>query len=282
MNRRFWIAQAAMAMLVLGLLWLAGLLGSSVPVLHRLATSVDGLILADYHADPVASLGLHPLTNAIYADAYRDALGTPPLTSWTWYGNQTSGAPMANAPTPAPTQTIPQSTPGLSPTPTPAASPVPSPSGGAGSATPTPSPSATPSPAVTPTPVPVPTPTASPTPPPSLSPTPKPANTVVIASGQTWNGNLNITGKSVIIYGAVTGDVTVSGGSLTVYGTAGHDVTVTNGNASIYGIVEHNLTVQTGDLFLASSSWVGLNVTVSGGTLTRQSGSYVGGTVSVH
>lgn len=266
MNSRSWIAQAAMAALVIGLLWLAGLAGSAVPVLHRLATSVDGLILADYHADPIGGLGLRPLTSQIYADAYRDALGDAPAMSWTWYGPQPGAALQANA-------AVPQAMPSSSSAGT-TASPSPS------ATWPTPRPSPTSTASSTPTPTPTMTPTSTPTPTPT--PTPSAANTVVIASGQTWNGNLNVSGQSVIIYGTVTGDVTVSGGSLTVYGTAGHDVTVTNGNATIDGKVQHNLTVQTGDLFLSSTSWVGLNVTVTGGTLTRQSGSYVGGTVTVH
>lgn len=270
MTGRHRIVQATMAALVICLLWLAGLLGSSVPDLHTLPTSADGLALADYHADPLAGFGLRPLTSQIYTDTYRDALGGTPATNWTWYGNGPGGALQADAGTPpAVTQTAPQLIP------SPSASPaVPSPSTGPSFTTPTPGPTATAS--STPTAKPTPTATATP------SPSPTPANTVIIASGETTNGNLNVTGKSVVIYGTVTGDVTVSGGSLTIYGTAGHDVTVTNGNATVNGTVQHNLTIQTGDLFLASTSWVGLNVTVTGGTLTRQSGSYVGGTVTVH
>jgi len=40
------IVQALMGALVICLLWAAGLIGSSVPALHSLATSVDGLVLA--------------------------------------------------------------------------------------------------------------------------------------------------------------------------------------------------------------------------------------------
>lgn len=279
MTGRHRIAQATMAALVILFLWLAGLLGSSVPNLHTLPTSADGLALADYHADPLAGFGLRPLTSQIYTDTYRDALGDNPATNWTWYGNGPRGALQADAGTPpAVTQTAPQLTPRPSASP-----PLPSPAGPS-LTTPTPGPTATAYSTPTPKPTPIatatPSPTVTPTPTPTASPTP--ANTVIIAGGQTWNGNLNVTGKSVAIYGTVTGDVTVSGGSLTIYGTAGHDVTVTNGNATINGTVQHNLTIQTGDLFLASTSWVGLDVTVTGGTLTRQAGSYVGGSVTVH
>jgi cytoskeletal protein CcmA (bactofilin family) len=275
------MVQAIMAGLVICLLWVAGLIGSSVPALHSLATSVDGLVLADYHADPMMGLGLRPLTSQIYADAYRDALGDAPATAYTWFGSQ-PGAPLqANAGAPSSvTQATPPSMPSTSASPMPTL--LPSPSPGSSSSAPTPSPTAAASPTPTPRPTPTPTPTPTPMPSSAPTPTPTPANTVIVPSGQTLNGNLNVTGQSVIIYGTVTGDVTVSGGSLTVYGTAGHDVTVTNGNATIYGTIQHNLTVQTGDLFLASTSWVGLNVTVTGGTVTRQAGSYVGGTVTVH
>ncbi len=265
MNRGAQIVQATMAALVICLLWVAGLVGASVAALHLLPTSVDGLNLADYRTDPIVGLGLRAMTSQIYEDAYRDALGDAPSTSWTWYGSQLGATlqakggapPLGTQPIPAPSTSASSPLPSSSPTPT---------------STPTSLPSATPAPTPTTTPA----PTATP------SPSPTPANTVVVASGQTWNGNLNVTGQSVIIDGIVTGDVTVSGGSLTISGTAGHDVTVTNGNATINGKVQHNLTVQTGDLFLASTSWVGLNVTVTGGTLTRQAGSYVGGTVTVH
>jgi cytoskeletal protein CcmA (bactofilin family) len=277
MKLRRQLTHGIMAAFVIGLLWVAGLYGATISSLHLLPTSVDGLTLANYHADPRVAAGLRPLTSRIYADAYRDALGDPPATKWTWYGNQVGGALQADTgalvtrptlqPTPSPSST-PSPPPSPSPTPPPTPSPIPV-------TTPIPSPSATPTPHA-----PAPSPSATPVPSPTA--TPSPANTVVVAGGQTWNGNLNVSGKSVIIYGTVTGDVTVSGGSLTVYGTAGHDVTVTNGNATINGTIQHNLTVQTGDLFLASTSWVGLNVTVTGGTLTRQSGSYVGGTVAVH
>jgi len=280
MIRRPRVVLATMAALVICLLWVAGLVGSSIPALHLLPTNVNGLILANYRADPMAGLGLRPLTSQIYADAYRDALGDGPATSWSWYGNPPGAALQANVgATPPVTLTTQQPTASPSATAIWTALPRPSPKP---TSTPTATPTATPSPTPIASPTPRPTPTPTPTVSAAPTPTPTPANTVIVASGQTLNGNLNITGQSVIIYGVVTGDVTVSGGSLTVYGTAGHDVTVTNGNATIVGTVLHNLTVQTGDLFLASTSWVGLNVTVSGGTLTRQAGSYVGGTVSVH
>ncbi|HLB76214.1 MAG TPA: hypothetical protein VJO72_04195, partial [Candidatus Dormibacteraeota bacterium] len=61
MNVRSRLRQLALLGLVIGLFGLAALYASGIPPVHLLATSVDGLVLADYRQDPLRIVGIAPL-----------------------------------------------------------------------------------------------------------------------------------------------------------------------------------------------------------------------------
>src|SRR6266852_602303 len=152
MTLRSRVRQVALPLLVIVLFWLAAVAASGISPLHVLATSVDGLTLADYRQDPLQVLGIAPLSSAIYADAYRDALNGPRGVSWVWFSAATTPPVALASPSPS-------TTPGA----TGSASPRPGPS--PSSSSPGPTPGATPAPTagVTPTPTPGATPTPTPT-----------------------------------------------------------------------------------------------------------------------
>jgi hypothetical protein len=187
MKFRSRVRQVALPVLVIVLFWLAAVAASGISPLHVLATSVDGLTLADYRQDPLQVLGMAPLSGAIYADAYRDALNGPHGVSWVWFSAAATppialaspssttapGATSSPSPRPSPSTSSPSPspTPGATPAPTAGATPTPTPGG-----TPTPTPTPTPAPTAgaTPTPTPGGTPTPTPTPTPAPTPTPTP------------------------------------------------------------------------------------------------------------
>src|SRR5260370_32410944 len=84
MKLRSRVRQVALPVLVIVLFWLAAVAASGISPLHVLATSVDGLTLANYRQDPLQVFGITPLSGTIYADAYRDALNVPRGVSWDW------------------------------------------------------------------------------------------------------------------------------------------------------------------------------------------------------
>lgn len=123
-TRRSVARRAAAALLLLLLFWMASQLGSQVPWVVALGTSVHTLGLGDYSADSVSPLA--PLSLQILDEARADA-GIPPALPTP--ATTPSSTPR---PTPRPTPT-PTSTPTVTPTPTPTPSPTPTP-------TPTPTP----------------------------------------------------------------------------------------------------------------------------------------------
>jgi cytoskeletal protein CcmA (bactofilin family) len=76
------------------------------------------------------------------------------------------------------------------------------------------------------------------------------------------------------------GDVNVTNGNLTVYGTIDGKATIVNGGASIYGTVNGDLTVVTGgDITLYAGSYVDGNVVDMGGEVVKDSAATVTGNV---
>jgi cytoskeletal protein CcmA (bactofilin family) len=76
------------------------------------------------------------------------------------------------------------------------------------------------------------------------------------------------------------GDVNVTNGDLTVYGTIDGKATIVNGKASIYGTVNGDLTVITGgNITLFAGSYVDGNVVDMGGEVVKDSAATITGSV---
>jgi hypothetical protein len=263
--RRSRFRPLALPGVVIVLFWLAAQVVSGIPSLHVLATSVDGLVLADYRQDPLQVLGMAPLSGQIYSDAYRDALSGPHGVSWVWFsapsggGRLTTAAPsVAGTPTGAPAPAASGSTPVPSPPAAPSATASPTPSGQT-SPTPTgwPSSSATPSPSSpsstgTPTPSPsaagTPTPSAASSATPTPTPTPTPAPTATNAgtfAGRVvdWNTNGGIPNEVVSLNGGPT-VMTDSTGAFTESVAAGAYLLTVSGGP--YATQSQSITIRAG------------------------------------
>jgi cytoskeletal protein CcmA (bactofilin family) len=277
MKKNSQLRLAALGALLIPLLWIAALIGTSYPRFHALLVSVNGLTLADYGAEAL-NLSIAPLTSQVYRDAYRDALAAPVSGNYTWY-TVSHGNLQANAsPLPSATSAKPSASSTPNPSGTPTARPTPTPFTSA-SSTPMPSGTGTPAPTASATPAPTPTPTATPAPSATVT-----SGTYVVPAGQTYNGDLVVDSQSVIINGTVTGDVKVTSGDVQIgtKGYVGGDVVVTSGNVTVNGWANKDVKVQSGNLVLDSKAHVVADVVVTSGTLTRRPGSYVGGSVTVN
>lgn len=86
---------------------------------------------------------------------------------------------------------------------------------------------------------------------------------LVVAQGETLQGDVNVTNGNLIVYGTIDGKATI-----------------VNGDASIYGTVNGDLTVITGgDITLYAGSYVDGNVVDMGGTVEKDSAATVTGNV---
>lgn len=265
MRLRSRLRQVALPGVVIVLFWVAAQVASGIPSLHVLATSVDGLVLADYQQDPLKVLGMAPLSGEIFSDAYRDALSGPQGVSWVWFAAPSGGGRLtAAAPPAAPTPTGPAlspsgSTPTTSPSstagsiPSPTLSPTPT-DGPSSSASPSPSSTPTSTGAPTPsasaggTPTPAATPTPSPTPTPAPAPTPAPTATTTSSGTFTgrvidWNTNGGIPNEVVSLSGGPT-VLTDSTGSFTESVSAGTYLLTVSGGP--YATQSQSISIKAG------------------------------------
>lgn len=207
------LRRLAVPALLMLFFWLAAQVASGIPPLHVISTSVDGLQLADYRQDPLRMLGIAPLSDQIYSDAYRDALSGRSGVSWVWYGDATPNGQVAAA---APSGGTSTGRPAFSPSPSTAvSSPIPTawPSSSAppsASSTPT----ATATPTVTASVTATPSPTASATASPTATPTPTSSGTF---TGRVidWSTNGGIPGATLTLSPGGPITTTDSSGSFT-------------------------------------------------------------------
>ena len=243
-RRRSRLRQLVLPGVVIVLFWLAAQVVSGIPPLHVLATSVDGLVLADYRQDPLQALAMAPLSGQIYSDAYRDALSGPRGVSWVWFGETSASPPAigptagggvqtALAPSPAPS-TVPPATGSPSSSATPNATSMPTPT----AALPTASSSAGPSPTASPSG----TATATPTPTPTAAPTPTNTGTF---TGRVidWNTNGGIPNEVVSLNGGPT-VLSDSTGSFTESVLAGTYLLTVSGGP--YATQSQSITIKAG------------------------------------
>jgi cytoskeletal protein CcmA (bactofilin family) len=92
--------------------------------------------------------------------------------------------------------------------------------------------------------------------------------TVTIASDETHDGDLEVTGGDVRIEGTVDGDLTVTGGSVFVPGNVTGDLTVTAGTANVSGDVGGAITATGGTIHVREGTTVGGPADLTGGTIT--------------
>ncbi len=86
---------------------------------------------------------------------------------------------------------------------------------------------------------------------------------LVIAAGETVNGDVSVTSGDLMIGGTVLGDAVV-----------------VNGNAIISGVVRGDVVVTGGNVTLSEASEVAGNIVYLGGQLSRHEGAQVGGEVT--
>jgi cytoskeletal protein CcmA (bactofilin family) len=120
----------------------------------------------------------------------------------------------------------------------------------------------------------------------------------VVAPGDTFRGDVRLSGEDVVIHGVVQGDLEVMGGDVMVNGRVTGDVELVGGDLYVAGVVEGDVDLVGGDVELAEGARIGgdvnlvggdvdlgpdarveHDVSVVGGTVRRDSTSRIGGSV---
>lgn len=91
---------------------------------------------------------------------------------------------------------------------------------------------------------------------------------VEVPAGETVQGDLVVTGGTVLVMGTVDGDLEATGGTVVVAGTVTGDVTVFAGSVTVSGTVEGDVAAASGSLVVSDSAVVGGNLDVAAGAVT--------------
>lgn len=100
-------------------------------------------------------------------------------------------------------------------------------------------------------------------------------DTVIVAAGETWEGDLYLLGGRVTVDGTIDGDLTALGGQVEINGTVTGDVLAAAGTISLDGTVEGDLRIAGGQLHVGGE--VGEDVAAAGGQITVERGGTIGG-----
>lgn len=100
-------------------------------------------------------------------------------------------------------------------------------------------------------------------------------DTVVVAAGETWDGDLYLLAGRVTVDGTVDGDLTALGGQVEVTGTVTGDVHAAGGTVSVGGSVEGDVRIVGGQLHIGGE--VGEDVAAGGGQVTVERGATIAG-----
>ncbi len=90
-------------------------------------------------------------------------------------------------------------------------------------------------------------------------------DSVVIAAGETFDGNLYAFAGTIEVDGTIDGDLLAAGGTIMIDGTVTGDVTVTGGQLTVNGEVEGDIRYAGGSLLVDGP--VGGDVAMVGGTV---------------
>lgn len=98
---------------------------------------------------------------------------------------------------------------------------------------------------------------------------------ITVASGETWDGDLYLFAGTVTMDGTVDGDLVAFGGTVHVNGTVTGDVLASGGQLEIAGTVDGDVRVAGGQVTVSGP--VGEDVLAAGGQAQLSSGGSVGG-----
>lgn len=91
--------------------------------------------------------------------------------------------------------------------------------------------------------------------------------TIVVAEGETIQGDLQAFGGSVVVYGTVTGDLQAFSGDVRVAGTVEGDVQAFAGSVTITGTVGGSVQSAGGSVTIGEGATVGRNLQVGAGSV---------------
>lgn len=91
--------------------------------------------------------------------------------------------------------------------------------------------------------------------------------TVVVAEGETVDGDLEAFGGTIIVRGTVNGDVEAFGGDVRIEGNVAGDVDAAAGNVWVLGTVSGNVDLAAGNVYVQPGSEIGGRLSVAAGNI---------------